>query len=38
MDNLAILIPCYNEETTIYKVVQDCLTATKNMENVKVYV
>lgn len=38
VDNLAILIPCYNEGITIKKVVQDCLESTKEIPNTKVYV
>lgn len=39
MDDLAILIPCYNEEITIGKVIKDCLHDTKNIEGkVTIYV
>ena len=38
MNNLAILIPCYNEGITIKKVVQDCQKATKDISGVKIYV
>lgn len=38
MENLAILIPCYNEEKTIEKVVRDCKRATKDIENTTIYV
>lgn len=38
LDNVAILIPCYNEGKTIRKVVTDCLNSTKNIEDVKIYV
>ena len=37
MENLAILIPCYNEEKTIEKVVRDCKRATKDIENTTIY-
>ena len=38
-DDLAILIPCYNEGITIRKVVEDCLRDTKNIDGkVNVYV
>lgn len=32
MDNLAILIPCYNESQTITKVVKDCQNAIKEIQ------
>lgn len=38
MDNLAILIPCYNEEETIAKVINDCKSAAKEIRNTKIYV
>lgn len=38
MENLAILIPCYNEEKTIEKVVNDCKSATRNIKNTTIYV
>lgn len=38
MDNLAILIPCYNEGITIGKVVQDCKNSTKEIPNTNIYV
>lgn len=38
MDNLAILIPCYNEGITIGKVVKDCLAVTDSILNTVVYV
>lgn len=38
MIDLAVLIPCYNEEKTITKVVTDCLKATKNIPNSVIYV
>lgn len=38
MDNLAILIPCYNEGQTIFKVVSECIEITKNISGTKVYV
>ena len=38
MDNLAILIPCYNEGVTIKKVVKDCKESTKDIPKTKVYV
>lgn len=38
MDKLAILIPCYNEEKTIGKVVKDCLESTKSIIGTRVYV
>lgn len=38
MDNLAILIPCYNEGITIKKVVQDCKDSTKEIPNTNIYV
>lgn len=37
MDKLAILIPCYNEETTIGKVVEDCIRYTQGYD-AKIYV
>ena len=38
-DDLAILIPCYNEGITIRKVVEDCLRDTKDIDGkVNVYV
>lgn len=30
MDKIAVLIPCYNEEKTIAKVVKDCLEEVKS--------
>jgi glycosyltransferase involved in cell wall biosynthesis len=38
MDNLAILIPCFNEEETIEKVINDCKKATSQMSGVQIYV
>ena len=38
MDKLAILIPAYNEEITISKVVKDVLSVTKNIRGTSVYV
>ncbi|AUJ29441.1 glycosyltransferase family 2 protein [Liquorilactobacillus hordei] len=39
MDDLAILIPCYNEGITIGKVVKDCLRDTRDIEGrVNIYV
>ena len=38
MDNLAVLIPCYNESQTITKVVKDCQNAIKDIPNSAVYV
>lgn len=38
MDNLAILIPCYNEGITIKKVIEDCKESTKNIIGTKIYV
>ena len=38
MNNLAILIPCYNESQTITKVVKDCQNAIKNIPNSAIYV
>ncbi|KRN08406.1 group 2 glycosyl transferase [Liquorilactobacillus mali KCTC 3596 = DSM 20444] len=39
LDDLAILIPCYNEGITIRKVVRDCLRDTKNIDGkVNIYV
>lgn len=38
MDKLAILIPCYNEEKTIEKVVTDCINSTKEISGTTVYV
>jgi len=38
LDNLAILIPCYNEGITIKKVVQDCKESTKEISGTKIYV
>lgn len=38
MDNLAILIPCYNEEKTIEKVVEDCKKSTKDIARTVIYV
>lgn len=39
MDNLAILIPCYNEGQTIHKVVSDCLASTAELTGgVTIYV
>lgn len=38
MDKVAILIPCYNEGMTIGKVVKDCLTATRHLTGVNVYI
>lgn len=38
MNNLAILIPCYNESQTITKVVKDCQNAIKNISNSAIYV
>ena len=35
MDDIAVLIPCYNEEKTIGKVVED---AKKNLPNATIYV
>ena len=38
-DDLAILIPCYNEGVTIRKVVEDCFKDTKSIDGkVNVYV
>ena len=37
-DKIAILIPCYNEEKTIKKVVLDCKLAIANIPNSTVYV
>lgn len=38
MDNVAILIPVYNEKKTISKVVKDCLNSLKDIDNSYVYV
>lgn len=38
MDNLAILIPAYNEAATIQKVVRDIKLATNKIEKVAIYV
>lgn len=38
MDNLAILIPCYNEERTISKVVEDCKRVTSKIKGTVIYV
>lgn len=38
MDKIAILIPCYNEEKTIKKVVLDCLVAVSKIDKAVVYV
>lgn len=38
LNNLAILIPCYNEGITIKKVIQDCQKSTKDISGVKIYV
>lgn len=38
MLNLAVLIPCYNEELTIQKVVKDCRRVIENIPNSIVYV
>lgn len=38
MDNLAILIPCYNEEKTIQKVINDCKHDTELIPKTKIYV
>lgn len=38
MDNLAVLIPAYNEEITIEKVVNDVKKATEKIPNTKIYV
>ncbi|ADJ41471.1 glycosyltransferase family 2 protein [Limosilactobacillus fermentum] len=38
MDNLAILIPCYNEEKTIRKVILDCKNVTQGIPNTNIYV
>lgn len=38
MNKLAVLIPCYNEEKTIEKVVKDCLQAIKTVPDSSVYV
>lgn len=39
MDDLAILIPCYNEGITIGKVVRDCINDTKDLHcKVNIYV
>ncbi|GAK31196.1 glycosyltransferase [Weissella oryzae SG25] len=38
MDKLAVLIPAYNEEQTIEKVVKDVLSATENISGTVVYV
>lgn len=35
MIDLAILIPCYNEEKTILKVVKDCQKAVQNIQNIQ---
>ena len=37
MDKLAILIPAYNEEITISKVVKDVLSVTKNIRGTSMY-
>lgn len=38
MINLAVLIPCYNEEQTIGKVIRDCKAATKNIDDSEIFV
>ncbi|MGK4058674.1 glycosyltransferase family 2 protein [Loigolactobacillus coryniformis] len=38
MNKLAILIPCYNEEMTIKKVVKDCKKSTIDIPRTKIYV
>ncbi|MFO9711865.1 glycosyltransferase family 2 protein [Limosilactobacillus oris] len=38
MIDLAILIPCYNEEKTITKVVEDCQKAVKNIPDTQIFV
>ena len=38
MDKLAVLVPCYNEEKTIKKVVMDCKKAITKIPNSVVYV
>jgi glycosyltransferase involved in cell wall biosynthesis len=38
MDNLAILIPCYNEEKTIEKVISDCQQDTRSIPKTSIYV
>ena len=38
MDNVAVLIPCFNEGLTIEKVVKDCKQAINQFNNSKVYV
>lgn len=38
MDELAVLIPCYNEAKTIKKVVRDCKLAISNIPNSNIYV
>lgn len=38
MNNLAILIPCYNEGITIRKVVEQCISVTEDIKGTVVYV
>lgn len=38
MDKLAILIPCYNEEKTISKVIEDCKRVTNGIKGTVIYV
>ena len=38
MIDLAVLIPCYNEEKTIKKVVEDCKRAINDIPNATIFV